>query len=81
MKINELKIKDNITPDIIAEAIEFVASSCFVNGNFNPYYQDFAERIAVIKYFLDGIEFEENDSLFVIGEIEIFRRPKILRPN
>ena len=70
MKIDNLKIKDDITPDVVAEAIEFVANSCFVNGNFNPYYQSFAERMAVVKFFLDGIEFEENDSLFVIGELD-----------
>lgn len=70
MNITELKIKETIEPDVIAEAIEFIASSCFVNGGYNPYYQSFAERMAVVRYFLDGIEFDENDSLFVISEID-----------
>lgn len=70
MNITELKIKENVEPDVVAEAIEFIATSCFVNGGYNPYYQSFAERMAVVRYFLDGIEFDENDSLFVISEID-----------
>lgn len=70
MNITELKIKENIEPDVIAEAIDFIASSCFANGSYNPYYQSFAERIAIVRYFLDGIEFEDGDSLFVISELD-----------
>lgn len=70
MKINDVKVKENIMPEDIAEAIEFIARSCFSNGDFNPYYQGFAERMAVVKYFVDGIEFEENDSLYVATEID-----------
>lgn len=70
MKITELKVKENITPDVIAEAIEYIANSCFIGGTYNPYYQQFAERIAIVQFFLDGIEFEENDSLFVISELD-----------
>ena len=74
MNITELKIKENVEPDVIAEAIEFIANSCFVNGGYNPYYQSFAERMAVVRYFLDGIEFDENDSLFIISEIDEIKK-------
>ena len=74
MKITELKIKENVEPDVIAEAIEFIANSCFVNGGYNPYYQSFAERMAVVRYFLDGIEFDENDSLFIISELDEIKK-------
>ena len=70
MKITELTIKENISPDIIAEAIEFISNACFVNGTYNPYYQSFAERMAIAQFFLDGIEFEDGDSLFVICELD-----------
>lgn len=70
MKITELKVKENITPDIIAEAIEYISNSCFIGGTYNPYYMGFTERLAIVQYFLDGIEFEEGDSLFVISEID-----------
>jgi hypothetical protein len=74
MKITELKIKENISPDIIAEAIEFISNACFVNGTYNPYYQSFAERMAIAQFFLDGIEFEDGDSLFVICELDDIKK-------
>lgn len=74
MNITELKIKENVEPEVIAEAIEFIANSCFVNGGYNPYYQSFAERMAVVRYFLDGIEFDENDSLFIISELDEIKK-------
>lgn len=70
MKIAELKIKENITPDVIAQAIEYISNSCFINGTYNPYYRGFAEKTAIVQFFLDGIEFEEGDSLFVICELD-----------
>lgn len=70
MKIIELKIKENIAPDVIAEVIEYISNACFVSGTYNPYYQSFAERMAIVQYFLDGIEFEDGDSLFVICELD-----------
>lgn len=70
MKITELKVKENITPDIIAEAIEYISNSCFVGGTYNPYYRSFSEKMAIVQFFLDGIEFEDGDSLFVICELD-----------
>lgn len=70
MQITELKIKENITPDLIAQAIEYISNSCFIGGTYNPYYMGFTERLAIVQYFLDGIEFEEGDSLFVISELD-----------
>ena len=70
MKITELKIKENITPDVIAQAIEYISNSCFINGSYNPYYRGFTEKTAIVQFFLDGIEFEEGDSLFVICELD-----------
>lgn len=70
MKITELKVKENITPDIIAEVIEYISNSCFIGGTYNPYYRGFAEKMAIAQFFLDGIEFEDGDSLFVICELD-----------
>lgn len=70
MQITELKIKENITPDLIAQAIEYISNSCFIGGTYNPYYMSFIEKLAIVQYFLDGIEFEEGDSLFVISELD-----------
>lgn len=62
MIITELKVKENITSEDIAEAIEFIANSCFINGNYNPYYRTFSEKIAIMRFFLDGIQYEDGDS-------------------
>ena len=70
MNITDLKIKENITPDIIAQAIEYISNSCFIDGTYNTYYMGFTEKLAIVQYFLDGIEFEEGDSLFVISELD-----------
>ena len=70
MKITELKVKENITPDIIAEAIEYISNSCFIGGTYNPYYRSFSEKMAIVQFFLDGIEFEDGDSLFEICELD-----------
>lgn len=70
MKITELKIKENIAPDVVAEVIEYISNACFIGGTYNPYYQSFAERMAIVQYFLDGIEFEDGDSLFAICELD-----------
>lgn len=74
MKITELKVKENITPDIIAEAIEYISNSCFISGTYNPYYRSFSEKMAIVQFFLDGIEFEDGDSLFVICELDEIKR-------
>ena len=63
-------MKENIAPDVIAEVIEYISNACFVSGTYNPYYQSFAERMAIVQYFLDGIEFEDGDSLFLICELD-----------
>ena len=70
MVLNNVRIKEDITPELIASAIESVVDSCFINGVYNPYYQSFGERIAVVRFFLDGIELEENDSLYMISQLD-----------
>lgn len=74
MKITELKVKENITPDIIVEAIEYISNSCFIGGTYNPYYRSFSEKMAIVQFFLDGIEFEDGDSLFVICELDDIKK-------
>lgn len=72
MNIENMKIKENIVPEEIAEAIEFIVNSCFVNGGYNPYFRSFAERIAVMRFFLDGIEYGAKDSWYeMIGNKDV----------
>ena len=53
MKITELKVKENITPDVIAQAIEYISNSCFINGSYNPYFRGFTEKMAIVQVFLE----------------------------
>ncbi len=73
MNIQNVRIKET-TDEMIVEAIDFIANSCFINGTYNPYYRGIAEKIAVVKIFIDGIEYEEGNSLFVAAEVPEVKR-------
>lgn len=64
MKKNNVKIKENITLVDKINAIEGIVDSYFKDGHYTPYYSEIAEVIAIATYFIDGIELEENDSLY-----------------
>ena len=64
MNIDNMKIKDNITFLDRVNVAEFIASYYFIGGNYTPYYEEIGEVEGVIKYFIDGIEFEEGESLY-----------------
>lgn len=70
MKINEVSIKNNIDEYSIFEAIELISSSYFNGSEYQPYYAPYAEKIAIIKYFIDGIEFEEGESIYSAYSID-----------
>lgn len=74
MELNNVRVKENIGPEEIGGAIELIANSCFANGAYNPYYKEFAEKVAIVRFFLDGITFEENDSFYVISELDDVKR-------
>lgn len=64
MIINNMKIKDDITFLDRVNAAEFITSYHFIGGNYTPYYKEIGEVEGVIKYFLEGVEFEEGESLY-----------------
>lgn len=64
MIINNMKIKDDITFLDRVNAAEFITSYCFIGGNYTPYYEEIGEVEGVIKYFIEGIEFEKGESLY-----------------
>lgn len=67
MKVSEnVKIKENIKRYETANAVENAADmiiSMDENGviRYEPYYTDFAVFYSIILYFVDGVEFEEDD--------------------
>lgn len=64
MIINNMKIKDDITFLDRVNATEFITSYHFIGGNYTPYYEEIGEVEGVIKYFIEGIEFEKGESLY-----------------
>lgn len=64
MQKNNVRIKTNITLSDKVNAIEGIVSSYFTNGEYTPYYAEMGEIIAIVTYFMEGIEFEEGESIY-----------------
>lgn len=64
MKKNNPKIKSNITLADKINAIEGIVSTYFTDGDYTPYYSEMGEIIAIATYFIDGLDFEENESVY-----------------
>lgn len=64
MKNNNARIKEYITETDKIFATETIASSYFNGNRYTPYYGDVAEIVAIAKYFIEGLEFEENENIY-----------------
>lgn len=79
MKKNNVRIKENISFVDIITAIESIVPQYFtyneVTGEteYTPYYSEMAIKIAMVKYFMEGVEFEDNDNVYelIISDGEI----------
>lgn len=76
MKKNNIKIKEviDVTFSDKVNAILEIASSCFVNDMYTPYYREMAEIIAIATSFIEGLEFEENESIYT----EVIKDPQVM---
>lgn len=74
MKKDNVKIKENIGLVEEIMAIREIEHTMFTDGSYTPYYRDMATVIAISKYFIDGIIFEDNDNIYdmVCNDNEIF---------
>ena len=61
---DNMRIKESITLQDRIIAIETIVSFYFMDGDYTPYYKDEGEISAVIRNFIDGIEFEKGESVF-----------------
>lgn len=69
MKIsNEVKLKDKVSLDDKIKIVNTVVNSCFLNGEFTPYYKDYTLKMCFGLYILDGVEFEENEDIAELVE-------------
>lgn len=64
MKKTNMKLKESLTLTEKVMAVENIVSANFIDNDYTPYYNDLAKITAVLKYFIDGIEIENNDNLF-----------------
>lgn len=64
MKKDNVRIKSNISLSDKANAIEGIVSSYFTDGEYTPYYSEMAETIAIVRYFIEGVEFEDGENAF-----------------
>lgn len=64
MKKTELKIKDNITMEDKIKAIEAIADSCFMNGDYTPYFLESSTVSYIAIYFIEGFEIEPDDDTY-----------------
>ena len=64
MKKGKIEIKKNISMVDKVNAINLIVSSYFTNGEYTPYYSDMAQVMAVVTYFIEGIEFDEGEDIY-----------------
>ena len=64
MKKGKIEIKKNISMVDKVNAINLIVSSYFTDGEYTPYYSDMAQVMAVVTYFMEGIEFEEGEDIY-----------------
>lgn len=66
---NDVKIKKTVSLSDKINAIEYISSSYFTedeNGKiqYTPYYAGIAQVNAIMKYFTDGVEFEDSEDIY-----------------
>ena len=64
MKKGKIEIKKNISIVDKVNAINLIVSSYFTDGEYTPYYSKMAEVMAVVTYFIEGIEFDEGEDIY-----------------
>ena len=64
MEKGKIEIKKNISMVDKVNAINLIVSSYFTDGEYTPYYSDMAQVMAVVTYFIEGIEFEEGEDIY-----------------
>lgn len=66
---NDVKIKKELSLSDKINAIEYISSAYFTeddNGKiqYTPYYAGIAQVNAIMKYFTDGVEFEDSEDIY-----------------
>lgn len=64
MKKGYIKIKDNISLVDKINAVNLIVSNYFIGGDYTPYYVEISKSTAIVKFFIEGIEFEEDEDIY-----------------
>lgn len=73
MNKNNFKVKEIITFEDRANAIEYICNSLFDFNeegeitDYSPYYIEPAQVCAILNYFVEGIEFESGESVYDVA--------------
>ena len=71
MKKTEIKLKDYVgLEDRMNASVEIADIVMPENGEYKPHFDTIAEFLVFCKYFLDGIELEEDDDLVSIYDAD-----------
>jgi hypothetical protein len=65
----DVKTKESISLYDRINAIEYISSSYFTEDennsvNYTPYYAEIAQVISILKYFTDGVEFDDTEDIY-----------------
>lgn len=63
MKKTAMKLKESLTLTEKVMAINNIVSSNFMDDDYTPYYDKLGRITTIIKYFINGIELEDEDNL------------------
>lgn len=74
MKKTAMKLKESLTLTEKVMAINNIVSSNFMDDDYTPYYDKLGRITAIIRYFIDGIELENEDNL-----IELYKSDNEMR--
>lgn len=83
MTKNNVRIKANITMEDKVNAIEGIVYTYFVKGKYTPYYARIGEITAIATYFMEGLEFEEDENIYnsIVSDDEIMKQIGIFYNN
>ena len=70
MKIENLKIKENISFDDKVMAVDYIVGRLFefdedgFVSDYAPYYMEPAQVEAIVTFFMEGISFEDGETIY-----------------
>lgn len=64
MKKENMRIKENITISDQINVINYIIDYYFTDGEYTPYYAGIGKIEAIALYFIDGVEFDDDEYVY-----------------